>query len=227
MHPPDRRLDTPPAPAPPAGPAGPAANNITNQDLSEESQLFLRQSLDRALYKVTKYIALMESTPVYWAAMIVHPGYRKRWLELYLEREHKDSIIASARVFFDDNYPHIAPPATTTPEEDRRREHLTGPTHIFYPPPADPVDRDELTEYFNEHLMPVEDVLDWWSKNIGRFPRLGRMAFDLLSIPAMSTECERLFSQGKLVIGSQRHSLNDTSINMLMSLMNWLRIGVF
>jgi hypothetical protein len=41
---------------------------------------------------------------------------------------------------------------------------------------------------------------------------MAQMAFDLLSIPAMSAECERVFSQTKLLITDQRNRLSDDSI---------------
>ena len=47
------------------------------------------------------------------------------------------------------------------------------------------------------------------------FPRLSKMAFNILPIPQTSCDCERVFSESKLVVGTQRHSLKDDSIEML------------
>jgi hypothetical protein len=37
-------------------------------------------------------------------------------------------------------------------------------------------------------------LLDYWKSKEKRWPNLARMAFDLLAVPAMSSECERVFS---------------------------------
>jgi hAT family C-terminal dimerisation region len=54
----------------------------------------------------------------------------------------------------------------------------------------------------------IPDILSWWT-----------MAFNLtlLAIPAMSTECERIFSVAKHTVGIERYSLEDTT-NMLEEL---------
>jgi len=47
------------------------------------------------------------------------------------------------------------------------------------------------------------------------------MALDLLSIPAMSSDCERVFSQAKLMITGQRHSLKADIIEATQCLRAW------
>jgi len=57
--------------------------------------------------------------------------------------------------------------------------------------------------------------------------RLFCMAMDLLSIPSMSSENERAFSQAKLVVTSQRHRLHYTTLNKLVCLKAWNKDGTF
>lgn len=97
----------------------------------------------------------------------------------------------------------------------------------FYDEPEEASDLDEVDLYLQEKIRPVADVLAWWEANRERFPRLTCMAFDLLSIPAMSTECERTFSLTKLTVSTQRHSLDSDTIKMLQCLKNWARNGAF
>ena len=47
---------------------------------------------------------------------------------------------------------------------------------------------------------------------------ISKMAIDLFSVPAMSAECERVFSQAKLVITSQRHHLNAETLEAILCL---------
>jgi hypothetical protein len=54
-----------------------------------------------------------------------------------------------------------------------------------------------------------------------RFPNLSLMAIDILSIPPMSAETERLFSKAKLTITDRRGSMNMETLNLLECLRSW------
>lgn len=65
--------------------------------------------------------------------------------------------------------------------------------------------------------IPI-DPLRWWRDRRQDFPLLSQMAIDVLSVPAMSAECERVFSQGKLTITSQRHGMKGATLDVLLCL---------
>jgi hypothetical protein len=50
------------------------------------------------------------------------------------------------------------------------------------------------------------------------------MAIDILSIPAMSAEPERLFSGTKITVTDRRNRLGIASINALICLRNWYKV---
>ena len=52
------------------------------------------------------------------------------------------------------------------------------------------------------------------------------MALDILSIPAMSADPERLFSGAKITISDRRNRLGIYTIEALECLKSWLRIQV-
>jgi hypothetical protein len=54
--------------------------------------------------------------------------------------------------------------------------------------------RDELVQYLEEKQDSDLGVLDYWKSRDRRWPNLARMAFDLLTVLTMSSECERVFS---------------------------------
>jgi hypothetical protein len=59
-------------------------------------------------------------------------------------------------------------------------------------------------------------------------PYLGgvqQMAYDHLSIPAMSAECERVFSDTKLTISPNRNRLKEDIIEATECLVQWTRAG--
>ncbi|ODQ69014.1 hypothetical protein LIPSTDRAFT_202958 [Lipomyces starkeyi NRRL Y-11557] len=66
---------------------------------------------------------------------------------------------------------------------------------------ASSLEQDEYTKYLLAPVLPeVTDPKLWWLEPTQRksYPALSIMALDVLSIPAMSAEPERLFSRQKL-----------------------------
>ena len=72
-------------------------------------------------------------------------------------------------------------------------------------------------------------ALDYWLKPIQRFrlPLLSKMAINIHSIPDISAEPERVFSDTKHTISDQRNSLKSATIELLECLKSWFRLGVF
>ncbi|KAK7571274.1 hypothetical protein V3481_018492 [Fusarium oxysporum f. sp. vasinfectum] len=64
----------------------------------------LRASLTIAIGRMDKYIATLEDSPAYWAAMILHPCLKKRWIEKYLPEEQAQRITHGFEKFFDEEY---------------------------------------------------------------------------------------------------------------------------
>jgi hypothetical protein len=87
--------------------------------------------------------------------------------------------------------PHDLPkkePATT-----QKRTYLEAFLRRVETPTA-----DEFTAYLQDPVIHIPeggiDLFQWWYAHRERYPTLHQMALDVLSIPAMATECERLFS---------------------------------
>lgn len=138
----------------------------------------------------------------------------------------------------------------TTPRERRRQEEVQRHEQQRWAA-LDPLDEfirgrrglegeaiavlNELEIYLQ---MPIEQnlvvggqgkgtVIDWWRLHAERFPRLSRMAVDILSVPASSSECERVFSLSKLVITSQRHRMTAETLQAIVCLKAWTRQGLY
>ncbi|KAI7770097.1 hypothetical protein LZL87_013720 [Fusarium oxysporum] len=87
------------------------------------------------------------------------------------------------------------------------------------------MDDDEYEVYCREPVMMISDPLKWWLElaQRRRFPNLSLMAIDILSIPPMSAETERLFSKARLTVTDQRGSMNIETLNLLECLRPWDR----
>ena len=72
----------------------------------------------------------------------------------------------------------------------------------------------------------IEDPLQYWISKATDYPRLSRMALDVMTVPAMSAECERLFSAVGLMATSLRSRLDASTIGLIQVLRSWLRAGL-
>ena len=58
------------------------------------------------------------------------------------------------------------------------------------------------------------------------FPILARMAFDTLSIPAMGSEVERVFSAAKKLITDEKNSLGSEVVEACETQRHWLKANI-
>ena len=73
----------------------------------------------------------------------------------------------------------------------------------------------------------VPDPLTWWL-NTGRvlYPTLAKIALNMFSIPAMSSACERVFSQAKKIVTDERNRLSVDTIEADQCQKWWLIKGL-
>jgi hypothetical protein len=90
--------------------------------------------------------------------------------------------------------------------------------------------KDEYKYYCNEDPTIVGEKeifnpVDWWRSPVNQrlYPRLSRLAYNLLSIPVMSAECERVFSSIGLLLSSLRLTMDMALIKVSEYVRNWLR----
>ena len=90
-------------------------------------------------------------------------------------------------------------------------------------------DKDDFDAYIAgrpiEFDEEVKDAVFLWWRTLGPVS-LRRRALDLLSIPAMSAEVERVFSSAKRLISADRNHLNPETIENLSLLKYWYRHGI-
>ena len=60
-----------------------------------------------------------------------------------------------------------------------------------------------------QNSLPFNAPTTWWSKHEETYPNLIQWAYDILSIPTMSAECERVFSGCNLLLEPCRNRLQD------------------
>ena len=86
----------------------------------------------------------------------------------------------------------------------------------------------EIKRYYRQVVGDVADPIRWWVDHQDEYPRLSRLGLDILAIPTMASDCERASGLAKLSVTSQRHSMLESTLEMLQLLKNWIRhAGIF
>ena len=192
--------------------------------------------------KLDKYYALTSETPAYVGALVLHPAYKWQYIEEHWMREWWGPAKAALQGLWKEKYApteldrlpvqassHSTPRASTgtsagTPNkftEWKNSLKAKVPTTIY---------QDEYTRYCESPPHhDFEDVRDWWlaAGQQAIYPNLSRMALNLLSIPAMSAEPERLFSSCKITITDRRNKLSVKVIEALECLRSWHKVESF
>ncbi|KAF4341641.1 hypothetical protein FBEOM_4425 [Fusarium beomiforme] len=198
-------------------------NPPSKAEIDDVNLRAVRGCITYAIYKLEKYVTLLEDSPAYWTAMILHPAFKDKWIREYLPGEQAKRMVDSFKQFFDRDYNKL--PTQPTPIQKKTKSSHLG-AHSYLAQRPSPANRDEVKEYLEEPIYEdeeVEDPFEWWRQREKDFPRLARMAYDLLSIPSTACECERVFSFAKLLVGTQRHSLQDLTMEMLTCVKFWRR----
>ena len=93
-----------------------------------------------------------------------------------------------------------------------------------------PKSQDEYEDYIHGQSYDIGDQtpLEWWcqKQQKTRWPKLSYMAIDILSIPAMSDEPERVFSGARRTISWERSLLGSNKIEEIECLKHWKRSGI-
>lgn len=191
-------------------------------------------SINLAWSKLNEYYTLMDDTPIYAAALFLHPKFRfdyfkRRWNTETLQA-YQEPTLAAIRKLYNEEYRDKVTRTTLQALQtaEKEKEKKDGEEDIFEAfLNEDTTPQDEFDAYLNGSptALPEDaNLFKWWA-NSGS-PQLTQMAFDILSIPAMSSETERVFSGAKLTITPNRNRLNEDIIEATECLNRWNRAGL-
>ena len=189
------------------------------------------------------YTAPDDAQEIYAAAVLLHPSYlaayfRKHWVGDELEAWIEPTI-DRIKLKWKNEYKHLDEHNAEEEEEEsqpqptRRRRPQREPDFIdeFLEEDLNPdaVLQDPFDCYIYGDRMgkfsKKEDLFRWWKD--GKHSRsIRQFALDLLSIPAMSAEMERVFSSAKRLITQDRNRLTADMLEVLVLLKYWLDYGI-
>jgi hypothetical protein len=162
-----------------------------------------------------------EAHSIYAAAVLLHPTYRKqyfddKWTTPELET-WKDIMIMNVKDTWRKDYSGGCEQlqGDPVPSEDILDQYLRKSTSL---------NSDSFDSFIHGPVVKFNegaDVYAWLKNNCS--PSVRQQALDLLSIPTMSAEVERVFSSAKLLITPQRNSLSEERVEYLELLRYWWR----
>jgi hypothetical protein len=171
--------------------------------------------------KFAKYKAYMDDCPIYLITSILDP--RLKGSLLSDEYPGEPDKLSQVRTIIHKLYPAQRPntPASAGPTPSgltpsNFQAQLLRRVHKDTTPVSD-VDRylDGPIVAWDGNEDP-EWVLKWWKANAALYPTMSQVARDYLSIPPAEVDVERLFSEGRDLLGLRRHSMSPETMKAVM-----------
>ncbi|EJP61009.1 transposase-like protein [Beauveria bassiana ARSEF 2860] len=175
--------------------------------------------------KLDKYYRLTDESPAYVAAIVLHPSYEWHYIHENWKREWVAPSKTLVAALWDEYKPVETLPLSE-PEPMATNEFLQWRNKHLQPAPM----TDEYEHYCkSERVYKFTGALTWWLEETQQktYPNLSKMAVDILSIPAMSAEPERLFSGTRITITDRRNRMGSDVIEATECLKSWFGIRDF
>lgn len=191
------------------------------------SDPFMSPCCNSGWAKLDKYYSLTDRSPVYIAALVLSPQWKWDYIDNNWPSDWREPCQKQMSDFWTKEYKSTA---VTVPTQTS--EAYNGVKNSFHKWAQQRrgtcLNQDEYTKYLLTPIVPeVTDPRSWWLKPTQRksYPALSIIALDVLSIPAMSAEPERLFSGTKITITDRRNRMGIESIKATECLKSWLSKG--
>jgi hypothetical protein len=177
---------------------------------------------------LNKYYAATDKSPLWIAAVVMHPRWKWNFFELKWANEAgwiRDGR-AAVKGLWERRYKNtvpILPISQTQLEHNSSFQNWMADLEMQ----MDTNVTDELDNYLSLPRDPaISNPLQWWKEHEQTFPNLSKLAYDLLAVPAMSSECERAFSRAGYSMDPRRTTMGDELIEAGECTKSWCLQGV-
>ena len=174
-------------------------------------------------YKFDEYYTRTDDTPVYAAAILLHPSLRRAHLmEAWKDQaQYIEPAIEAVRRLWDEFKPQQKPEMKedlSAYEAYKKRIYQNSSCH------------DEFSRFIEGPTLPIgaSSALSWWLEPTQQtsYPSLYRLAINIFSIPAMSAEAERVFSGARRTVSWDRSRLSAQMVEYTECLKHWIKNGL-
>lgn len=189
---------------------------------------FMAPCINAGWTKLDTYYALTERSSAYVAAIVLSPHRKWHYFETAWEEhpEWIESSKSSVEGLWKSHYAPVAKSGESSAQPLVEKPLLKNSFLAWEDEQEDlelPAVFDEYQSYIAAPRIKVKDVRKWWLEDTQQtlYPNLSKMALDLLSIPAMSAEPERLFSDTKITLQDRRNRLGIDIIEAIECIKSW------
>ncbi|EGU73935.1 hypothetical protein FOXB_15554, partial [Fusarium oxysporum f. sp. conglutinans Fo5176] len=168
--------------------------------------------------------SINNESPLFAAAIILHPRFGISWLEATWVSEEQLAWVRDAKAGIKDYFTrwydanqglceettkYDAALRTMGQEDDQYTQWINSKTKKAFVMGGSV---GELERYLRLEPQDTQDAIQWWRDHRASFPSLSSFALDVFAIPAMASDCERQFSLAKLTLTSQRLSMGADTL---------------
>jgi len=168
-----------------------------------------------------KYYGKSDESPAYAAALLLNPTRKWSYIERFWRPSWQEKVKESVKKLWENEYRLKSTiPTTPTPTISSTNEFELWLSRLDTPTTVG----DEYDQYCKtECVYGYDSALDWWLEPAQQkaYPQLSRMALDILSLPAMSSDPERAFSAAKITLSDRRNKIGIQMLEYLECLKSW------
>jgi hypothetical protein len=204
---------------------------------NEAPEDHLAINLRAAWAKANDYYSKLDLSPAYYAATILHPYYKT-----YCEVAWADKpewLNANNRAFQalwgeykgSPSRPAARRPRVVVNDIDDAIEALVDPKASAAAAATDDSELDEYERWkrweprAEKGSEAANNPIKYWVGLRDRYPDLARIALDLISIPASSCECERMFSELGDLLEPRRRAISPQLLAAIQCVRRWRKAG--
>ena len=216
------------------------------QDKQSEADEYnwLAAAAEVAWQKCEQYFNKADESPAYYTAISLNPTLKNQWYsQVWNGNDDKRPWIQVAadavREFWIDEYRGKFAGGVATPSHVSKAPVLNEKSFtsirnhkrlkLRHPEPEPSLDAptiDHYNEFISTDIIPLKDdeefnPIQYWNERYHSQTDLARMALDVLAVPPMSDDCERLFSSAKLLLTDHRSRLQMNIIETSECLRAW------
>ncbi|XP_044715184.1 uncharacterized protein HRG_11161 [Hirsutella rhossiliensis] len=167
---------------------------------------FLAASAEASWRKAEQYFNKVDETPAYYTAISLNPTLKCQWYNETWADEQKRAWIPDVTKLVRELWLDEKEKAFAAVKSHKRLKlrHEVVSTDL---PAIDLLDQFLETDVIRLGEDETFDVIKYWNDRYHTQPDLARMALDVLAVPPMSDECERLFSSAKILLSEFRPAI--------------------